>query len=271
MRPRGVVVAAPCFDPLAGVPDRSEPVLIEAFVPEPTVERLDEGVLHRLAGFNEPQGHTGPFGPFEHGTRGPLGAVVEDDLLWQAEAFAQIIKEPGEPSAGDRHIDDLTGAELAVIINDVENAEPPIIGKLIAHEIQRPALHRPVRHSDDYPIPPRQLTPLLGPHLKSFGPVEPIGALGVLNEPLAFEQHMQPQIAVAFVGRGQSFHPVDGGVVVPGDGPVLLHRPGKPDDAAGPALGQIHRLLEKAHGFALCHGLHQFFASSSFIAVRSSI
>lgn len=53
MRPLGVVVAAPCFDPLARIPDRSESMLIKA-VSEPTIEGLDEGVLDGFAGFDEP-------------------------------------------------------------------------------------------------------------------------------------------------------------------------------------------------------------------------
>ena len=45
MRAFGVVVATPPLDLLAGVPKRSEPVQIQAFVAELAVQALDEGVL----------------------------------------------------------------------------------------------------------------------------------------------------------------------------------------------------------------------------------
>ena len=45
-----VVLDPPRFDRLPHLLQRREPVLIQALVPEPAVERLGEGVVGRLAG-----------------------------------------------------------------------------------------------------------------------------------------------------------------------------------------------------------------------------
>lgn len=50
----GVVVVSPTPDFLAGVSDGSEPVKVQAFVPEFAVETLHEGVLYGLARRDEP-------------------------------------------------------------------------------------------------------------------------------------------------------------------------------------------------------------------------
>lgn len=49
MRSVGVVVGPPFFDQPAGLRQIGEQVLVEALVAQPTVERLNEAVLHRLA------------------------------------------------------------------------------------------------------------------------------------------------------------------------------------------------------------------------------
>jgi hypothetical protein len=49
---------APSFDLLSGVPQRAEPVQVEAFVAELAVQALDEGVLDRDSGVDEAQPDT---------------------------------------------------------------------------------------------------------------------------------------------------------------------------------------------------------------------
>ena len=46
----GVVVNPPGLDDIAGFAGPVEQVLVETFVPKPSVERLDERILRRLAG-----------------------------------------------------------------------------------------------------------------------------------------------------------------------------------------------------------------------------
>ena len=75
----GVVVDPPCFDDPSGLAKVREQVLVEAFVAQPAVERLDEAVLRRLAGSDVMPFHIAILLPSEDGARGQLGAVVADD------------------------------------------------------------------------------------------------------------------------------------------------------------------------------------------------
>src|SRR5271170_1513055 len=52
MRPPMIVVVAPCVDGLACFGEGEEHVLVEALIAQFAVEALDEGILHRLAGFD---------------------------------------------------------------------------------------------------------------------------------------------------------------------------------------------------------------------------
>ena len=50
-----VVLAAPRLDESLDVRQTREPMFVEALVSEPAIERFDEGVLGRLAGFDQAQ------------------------------------------------------------------------------------------------------------------------------------------------------------------------------------------------------------------------
>jgi hypothetical protein len=54
VRPVCVVVDPPRFDRLGSVSERDEQALVQTFIAQLAVERLDEGVLCRLAGSAEP-------------------------------------------------------------------------------------------------------------------------------------------------------------------------------------------------------------------------
>jgi hypothetical protein len=86
----------------------------------------------------------GTLRPFEHRPDDAFRAVVEDDLPGRAELEGKVVEEPGPACARDRHAGDL------------DRAVPAMIGDLIAHEVERPALHRPVRRPSSDPIPSRQ-------------------------------------------------------------------------------------------------------------------
>src|SRR5579859_6050338 len=136
MRAYGVVVATPRGDLVACVAERTEPVQVEAFVAQLAVEALDEGILHRLAWFDEPQTYPGPLRPVEHRTARAFRAVVENYFRRQAKVHGQLVKIAGNAGAGDREVDDLPGTEPAVVVHDVEDPKPALVGQLIAHEVE---------------------------------------------------------------------------------------------------------------------------------------
>ena len=57
MEPFAVVVLLPILDDRAGVLQVQEPVAVEALIPEPAVETLNVGILHRFSRFDEHYPH----------------------------------------------------------------------------------------------------------------------------------------------------------------------------------------------------------------------
>ena len=78
MRTHVIVIVAPGLDDLARFAQADEHVFVQAFIPQPAVEALDESILYRLAGLDVMPGH--PIErPAQHRNAGQLGAVVADD------------------------------------------------------------------------------------------------------------------------------------------------------------------------------------------------
>lgn len=61
------------------VGEAEKPVLLQAFVAQPSIEALDERVLHRLPSPDELQANTAPLRPGEQRAARELGAIVSDD------------------------------------------------------------------------------------------------------------------------------------------------------------------------------------------------
>src|SRR5262252_7481256 len=74
-----IVVQAPRFDLGLRVGDRRELVHIQALVPEPPIERLDERVFNGLPGANEVELHAAAIRPVFERPRLELGAVIHGD------------------------------------------------------------------------------------------------------------------------------------------------------------------------------------------------
>ena len=79
----------PGLDDRAGLTKISEPVLIQAAVPEPGVEAFQKSVLNRLAWLNELQLHVRLLAEKEHGLARHLRAIVENDAFRQPALFLQ--------------------------------------------------------------------------------------------------------------------------------------------------------------------------------------
>jgi len=88
-----------------------------------------------LAGLDEAQPDAGALGPPEHRPAGTLGAVVENDRLRQAVALGELVEVAGQPCARDRHVDDPAGAEPAVIVDDVQDAEAPMVDEVTSRGV----------------------------------------------------------------------------------------------------------------------------------------
>ena len=80
MGPSTVVAEAPLLDGALRVAEREEPVLIQALVAQPAVERLGVGVLHRLPGLDEVQRHAAAVCPLIEGLPSELGPGVHQEV-----------------------------------------------------------------------------------------------------------------------------------------------------------------------------------------------
>src|ERR1700730_17903815 len=79
-----VVILPPSFDLSSRVTQTGEPVRVQAFIAQATVEALYVGILHRLAGLNEPQAHAPFFAPGSLRSTAKLRPVVHNDCFRQA-------------------------------------------------------------------------------------------------------------------------------------------------------------------------------------------
>lgn len=87
MRPLLNVVDPPAFDLLAGVCHRQEPGGIEAFLPDPAVERLDICVVARFSRAREVQFDLVQIGPLVEQTPRKLLAEVDTNASASAASF----------------------------------------------------------------------------------------------------------------------------------------------------------------------------------------
>lgn len=88
----------------------------------------------------------------------------------------------GNACSGDRRIENLARTEPAVVVHDVQHAEPPAVTQLVTDEVLGPSLHRPFWHRGCDAIPPGPLASLFGPNPQAMLGVEPIRALVVHNQ-----------------------------------------------------------------------------------------
>jgi hypothetical protein len=95
-------VFTPGIDDLPGVFKTSKPVLVQAAIPELTVERFNKRVLSWLPWLNEMQFYAGALRPEEHRLAGQLRTVVHDDPAGQVSLSTKLCEEPRQPRSGDR-------------------------------------------------------------------------------------------------------------------------------------------------------------------------
>jgi hypothetical protein len=70
MRTLGIAIHSPRLDHLSGLWQGEEPVLVQALIPQPSIEALKECILNRLARLDEVQWHTYLPGPAQESQAG---------------------------------------------------------------------------------------------------------------------------------------------------------------------------------------------------------
>ena len=96
MRAVVIVVVAPCRNHAAGMAQRREQVLVEAFLTHPTVEALDQAVLHGFPGCDVVPLDFAVFLPFEHRVGRQFGAVVRHHHAGIATQLSDPVQLAGD-------------------------------------------------------------------------------------------------------------------------------------------------------------------------------
>ncbi len=91
MRPSLVVIPSPALDGHSGIGQAYEPALVQALVPEPTVEALSVRILHRFPGLDEVQCYAALVRPLIQDLAGELRTVVAHDTCWQSSRQCEPI------------------------------------------------------------------------------------------------------------------------------------------------------------------------------------
>lgn len=99
MWPSFVVVAPPIGDQLPRVVEIPEPMVVQAFVPESPIERVDVGVLCGLARLNQLQFYTPLMGPLVHGLAGELRALVGTYRARQTAKATHLVQNPRDAAS----------------------------------------------------------------------------------------------------------------------------------------------------------------------------
>jgi hypothetical protein len=88
---------SPRINDLPDIGQVLEPMLIQAAIPELTVERFYKGILCRLSWLDEMQPYPVSLAPMEHRLTRHLRSIVHDNAFGQAKALGQSIEVRGRP------------------------------------------------------------------------------------------------------------------------------------------------------------------------------
>jgi hypothetical protein len=198
-----VVIEAPALEPMSGVGEVLEDLLVQELVAPPADEALDEGVLLRLAGHDVAPVDAGAVGPRQDGARGELRTIVADDRRRRTTPGNEPVELARDAGPGDRRVGDRRQALAGEVVDHHQDAEAPG-GQAIRDEVERPALIRRLRHSQRRPRAGRALAATPAAHRQALLAVPPIQLLAVHAHALALEQDPEPPVAEAPPLAGQA-------------------------------------------------------------------
>ena len=145
-------------------------MLVQALVAQATIERFYKAVLLRFSGCDVMPLDPGVLAPGEDRMTGQLGASLRIDPPDQPATVGVADHHARQPTTfGDRGqlahdaptlqrgVDDRRQTFAAVIVDHVQQAEPPAAGQRIRHKVERPSLVRLLRDRHRCPRPQRAL------------------------------------------------------------------------------------------------------------------
>ncbi len=139
MRPDIIVIISPDRQPTPGVSEACEDGLVEEFIAQATIERLDESVLGWLAGRDVMPVNAVSVLPVEDGARSKFCSIVADNGLRLAIEPDQLVEFASDARAGERCVSDQTEAFAGAVVDHAEDAEAPPWLEDIRQKVERPA------------------------------------------------------------------------------------------------------------------------------------
>ena len=223
VRPSGIVVVPPTFEPGSGVVHRSEPRGIQALGPEARIARRDRRMIRGLAGSREVEFDVVPVRPLIQDPPGKLRASVTPDGVGLAPGLHEAIQDLHHllrPKARAR----ARGQALTTMtIHSRQDPKGTPVVQAVRHKIHRPAVIGTLNRRTTRPVTGR--TPpawRLGADAQAFFFVEAIDSLGIDRPALPPKQHMQATRPVPDSGRRQFLEPQPQLVLRIGRGPVAV-------------------------------------------------
>jgi hypothetical protein len=170
-----VVVLAPKLKLCSGVVKVQEPMLVQAFKANASIEAIDESIVCRFAGSAEVQDDTVRIGPQVKLPRGELAAVVRPDASRLVERGDGMIEHRDDVGCSGPMPDPKRQAQSGEVVDQSQDPKPASIEELIVHPIHGPTVIgcnccRPIVSNLGHdPAPGRLVT-----HLQAFEPIEPV-------------------------------------------------------------------------------------------------
>ena len=190
-----IVIMSPGFGDPPGFREASEPVLVQALIPEAPVEALAGAVLHGLPRLDEVVPDPSLVAPLVEDPAGELRAVIGDDDLRPAPFVDDPVQHPAHTKTRQAGVH-LDGQALAGEgVDHIQGPQRPAIGQGIRGEVHGPLLTRPGGGLELLPGAPLQPLPNALPHGEPFLLVEPVDPFDVHREALPPQKHMEPLVA----------------------------------------------------------------------------
>jgi len=117
-----VVVDSPVFDDLLGLVDGLEPVFVQTFISESSVEGFDITVLLRFSGLDEGVFNLVTVAPLIQGNTGKLRSIIGVDTLRFASEFYEVVEYPADSMSADRAVQFDPKTLTSVIVDYGEHA-----------------------------------------------------------------------------------------------------------------------------------------------------
>ena len=170
---------SPGFDDRLGVGHAREPVLVEALIAEPAVERFDLGVLIGCARFDQAQSDTAFMRPGQHGSAAELLGILRAQHPREATDTRTAVEGPGHRSSPAGASGDDGNRFGRGIIDTRQTRDHASIGRSVEHDVGGPHVVGCLRAHQGLSTGDRDLLPSSASDLQLGFGVQPLDAFVV--------------------------------------------------------------------------------------------